>query len=178
MTQKIAFIGLACALSISCTGDINANLSADASVPDAPLPPPPIDARPIDAPPIDAPPIDAPPIDAPTDPLILSYSFEDTAGTVVTDSSPRHKDGTASKASLFTTDGRVGHGVTFSALRTDDDNVSLPNGVFTDVSDFTVAFWVKLNSQQANAHIYDLGNLAGGRWMWLSANGFLGNPPT
>ena len=49
------------------------------------------------------------------------------------------------------------------ALQMTGDNpatkyVSLPDGVLTGVTDFSISFWVKLNTVSAWARIYDFGN--------------------
>ena len=98
-------------------------------------------------------------IDAPTGEanLVLHYAFEDS-GTQVTDSSLRAKHGTLSSVSGWTADGRVGRGVAMTGANPADVFVSLPNGTLTGVQDFTISFWVKLNTVSAWARIYDFGN--------------------
>jgi hypothetical protein len=122
----------------------------------------------------------APGDDAPTgDPhLILHYAFEDSA-TVVTDSSSRHKDGTLTGVTGWTADGRAGRALAMTGVNPAAVYVSLPDGVFTNVNDFTISFWVKLNALGNWARVYDIGNgLAGAqnRFMYFTPSGFFGTP--
>lgn len=106
--------------------------------------------------------------------LILHYAFEDSA-TVVTDSSPRHKDGTLTDVSGWTADGRDGRGLAMTGASPAEVYVSLPDGVLTNVDDFTISFWLKLNTVSAWARVYDFGNGLTdpqNRFMYFTPNGF------
>lgn len=106
--------------------------------------------------------------------LILHYAFEDS-GTVVTDSSLRHKDGTLTDASGWTANGRDGRGLAMTGANPAEIYVSLPDGVLTDVDDFTISFWVQLNTVSAWARVYDFGNGLDdpqNRFMYFTPNGF------
>ena len=109
----------------------------------------------------------APPTDAPPDAfvdtsLILRYDFEDTmTATKVADTSGRAKDGTISDMAAWSTAGRTNHGIALNGGRPATQYVSLPSGVLTGVSDFTISTWVKFNQFDVTtdfARIYDLGN--------------------
>lgn len=108
--------------------------------------------------------------------LILHYAFEDS-GTTVTDTSGAAKNGTLTDATAWTANGRIGR-----ALQMTGDNpaikyVSMPDGVLTGVTDFSISFWVKLNTVSAWARIYDFGNGQpdpANRFMYFSVNGFIG----
>ncbi len=115
-------------------------------------------------------------VDAPTgDPhLMLHFAFEDST-TVVADSSLRHKDGTLTDVSGWTPDGRDGRGLAMTGASPAEVYVSLPDGVLTGVDDFTISFWLKLNTVTAWARVYDFGNgLAdpANRFMYFTPNGF------
>ena len=108
--------------------------------------------------------------------LILYYEFEGS-GTTVTDSSSRGKDGMLSDAAAWTADGRIGRGLALSGDSPATRYVSLPDGVLTGVGDFSIAFWVKLNTVAAWARVYDIGNGKAdpdNRFMYFTPNGFLG----
>jgi hypothetical protein len=121
-------------------------------------------------------PIDAPPDGPPTEPgLILHYAFEDST-TVVTDSSPRAKHATLSDVAGWTADGRVGRALAMAGTNPATVYVDLPNGILTGVDDFTISFWVKLNTVAAWARIYDIGNGQpdpANRFMYFTVNGFI-----
>jgi len=126
---------------------------------------------------------DIPSRDAPTDSptttandLVLEYQFEDT-GSVVTDSSPNHKNGMLTDTSAWTATGRVGRGLKLTGGVPATAYVTLPDGVLTGVDDFTITFWVNLAHVDAWARIYDFGNgLAdpANRFMYFTPNGFVG----
>jgi len=105
--------------------------------------------------------------DMPEPGLILRYTFEDTA-TAVRDVSGRHMDGTASATTVWIADGRTGRGLGLGGTQ----YVSLPSGVLTGVDDFTIAAWVKLSSASDWQRIYDFGNVAGDRFMYLTISGY------
>ncbi|NVB84971.1 MAG: LamG domain-containing protein [Kofleriaceae bacterium] len=110
--------------------------------------------------------------------LILHYAFEDSA-TAVTDSSSRQKDGTLNAVSGWTADGRVGRALAMTGGNPANVFVSMPDGVLTDVDDFTIAFWVKMNTVADWARVYDFGNgLADpqNRFMYFTPAGFSGVP--
>src|SRR4051812_29595100 len=163
---------LAIAVGLCACGDTKHTLT-DASV-DAP-------ASGSDAAAADAPPPDA----FVNTSLILRYDFEDSvSATKVADSSGRGKDGTLSDVAAWTTAGRTNHGIALVGGRPATRYVSLPSGVLTGVSDFTISVWVKFNQFDATtdfARIYDFGNgtvdgtgTPATRWMFLTVNSFEG----
>ena len=89
--------------------------------------------------------------------LILHYAFEDT-GTTVTDTSGAGKNGTLTDATAWTANGRIGRALQMTGDNPATKYVSLPDGVLTGVTDFSISFWVKLNTVSAWARIYDFGN--------------------
>ena len=57
--------------------------------------------------------------------------------------------------------------------------VSVPSGVLTGVTDYSIAFWVKLDQNQGWQRIYDFGNGKGGadtRFAYFTPLGFLPSP--
>jgi hypothetical protein len=125
-----------------------------------------------------------PPADAPPDAfvdttLILRYDFEDSmTATKVADTSGRAKDGMISDMAAWSTAGRTNHGIALNGGRPATQYVSLPSGVLTNVSDFTISVWVKFNLFDVTtdfARIYDLGNgtvdgsgTPATRWMFMT----------
>lgn len=111
---------------------------------------------------------------------ILHYAFEDSA-TTVADSSSRHKDATVNVATGWTADGRVGRALNMTGGNPANIFVSMPDGVLTDVDDFTISFWLKLNTLGDWARVYDFGNgLADpeNRFMYFTPAGYVGATPT
>jgi len=168
MSPKI--IALALGLScLSACGD-SAHLIPDAS---------------RDAPPAkDAAQTDGPMPDAFVDlSPILRYDFEESS-TVVADTSGRHKDGTLSDVAAWTANGRNGRGLALAnpvpppppdPILPATQFVSLPSGVLTGVSDFTITTWVKVNTISNWVRIYDFGNgeaAADNRFMFLTLLGY------
>lgn len=114
-----------------------------------------------------------------TESLILRYAFEEN-GTTVSDSSGKGHDGTLSDPAAWTAEGRIDRGLKLASANPATQFVSVPNGVLTGVSDFTVTTWVKLTSIQNWARIYDFGNGKTdpqNRFMYLAVPGFAGEPP-
>jgi hypothetical protein len=116
---------------------------------------------------------DAPPAG---DGLRLYYAFEDT-GATVTDDSAAGLDGALSDPTAWTASGRVGRALQMSAANPATQFVALPDGVLTDIDDFTIATWVRLDVESPWGRIYDIGNgLAdpANRFMYLTPQGFIG----
>ncbi|HEY1815356.1 MAG TPA: LamG domain-containing protein [Kofleriaceae bacterium] len=114
---------------------------------------------------------------------ILDYSFEDV-GSTVADSSGNAFDGTLTgdPGSIWTNGGRNGNGLWLQnpgANMATAEYVSLPSGVFTGVTDYTITFWVKLDQNLAWQRVYDFGNGLSGaanRFAYFTPLGFLPNP--
>lgn len=117
--------------------------------------------------------------------LILHYDFEDSmTATRVADTSGRGKDGTLSQTAAWSTAGRTQHGIALAGGRPATQYVSVPSGVLTGVTDFTISVWVKFNQFAADtdfARIYDFGNgtidgtgTPANRWMFMTVNSFEG----
>ncbi|MEZ4239496.1 MAG: LamG domain-containing protein [Myxococcota bacterium] len=112
----------------------------------------------------------------PTIDLVLYYAFEGS-GVTVSDSSGLGHHGTISDLTARTTAGREGRGITLSGAVPAAQFVTLPDGVLTDVDDFTIATWVKLSSIQPWSRVYDFGNGLpdpDNRFMYLTPNGASG----
>ncbi len=108
-----------------------------------------------------------------TDGLVLDYEFDDCRGAVATDSTTGNHNGTITGASTIwsSTAGRHGCDVTMAAVNPATAYVTVPAGIFTTVSDFTIAAWVRMTSNPSWSRLYDLGGNAAG-FMYLSTNGY------
>ncbi len=109
--------------------------------------------------------------------LLLYYPFDDGAGTIVTDRSGRSLDGNyengadggsadAGLTAGWTTNGRRGGALALAGAQ----DVTIPSGVLTGVSDLTIAAWVKLDSAAPWSRVFDVGH-APDRWSFLTPNG-------
>ncbi|WFE27721.1 family 43 glycosylhydrolase [Solwaraspora sp. WMMD791] len=96
----------------------------------------------------------------PTDGLLVHYAFDETGGSVATDSSGQGRHGRYERTPAF---GTGVHGGSFRMSggannSTTAPYVTIPNGVFAGVTSTTVATWVKWDaSSTANQWIYGLG---------------------
>ncbi|HEY1815357.1 MAG TPA: LamG domain-containing protein [Kofleriaceae bacterium] len=108
-----------------------------------------------------------------TDGLVLDYEFDDCSGTVATDATAGKHDGTITGATTIWSGsgGRHGCDITMAPVNPATAYVTVPAGIFTNVSDFTIATWVRMTSNPSWARIYDLGGNAAG-FMYLSTNGY------
>ncbi len=114
---------------------------------------------------------------------ILDYTFEDVSNTVA-DSSGHAFDGTLTgdASMVWTSGGRNGDGLWLQnpALgHAATEYVSLPSGVFTGLTDYSIAFWIKMDQNQGWQRVYDFGNGKGGadtRFAYFTPLGFLPNP--
>lgn len=108
-----------------------------------------------------------------TDGLVLDYEFDDCAGTVATDATAGKHDGTITGASTIWSGsgGRHGCDITMTPVNPATAYVTVPAGIFTGVSDFTIATWVRMTSNPSWSRIYDLGGNAAG-FMYMSTNGY------
>lgn len=114
---------------------------------------------------------------------LLDYAFEDI-GTTVADSSGHAFDGTLTgdPSSIWIAGGRNGNGLWLQnpgANMATTEYVSLPSGVFAGVTDYSIAFWVKLDQNLAWQRVYDFGNGASGtanRFAYFTPLGYLPSP--
>src|SRR5262245_20068623 len=100
---------------------------------------------------------------APTD-LVVSYPFDQTAGTTVLDASGNGLNGVLRGGASWTT-GRTGNAVRIAGGA---QYVDLPDGMVRSCTDLTVAVWVRLTSNPTWGRILDFGNDTGTN-MFLTA---------
>lgn len=111
---------------------------------------------------------------------VLRYDFEGST-TVVADSSGRGLDGTLSDVTAWTASGRNGRGIALAGGN-NVQFVSLPNGVLTGVSDFTISTWINMAVVSGIGdfdadwmRVYDFGNGKDGadaRFMFMTISGY------
>ncbi|MFD1887062.1 LamG-like jellyroll fold domain-containing protein [Paenibacillus wenxiniae] len=87
-------------------------------------------------------------------PLLGQYTFNESNGTTVTDSTYNHYDGTLIGGVTRDVYGKSGAGITLDGV---NDYVQLP-GTITDAEDYTFASWVKWDGGAAWQRILDFGN--------------------
>jgi len=86
--------------------------------------------------------------------MILWYKFDEISGTIATDSSGNGNNGVLYGGASWTTGKKLG------SVKLDGVNgyVDMPDGILKDVNDFTIATWVKANSQISFQRVFDFGN--------------------
>lgn len=89
--------------------------------------------------------------------------FDESSGTTAFDSSPNGNDGTLVGGPVWVS-GQFGNGLDLDGA---DDHVTLPAGVAAGFRDFTVATWVKLDSLDNWARVFDFGSSTA-NYMFLS----------
>ncbi len=87
-------------------------------------------------------------------PLLGQYTFNESSGTTVVDSTYNHYDGMLINGVTRDVYGKSGGGITLDGV---DDYVQLP-GTITDAEDFTFASWVKWDGGAAWQRILDFGD--------------------
>ena len=111
--------------------------------------------------------------------LILYYPFDDGSGTTVSDTSGHAHNGTfenhadSGNPATWTTNGRDNGAALFSGAQ----DVLVPSGVLTSVSDMTIGVWINLQTIAPFARIFDFGNGplgTGNHWTFLTPSGING----
>ena len=86
--------------------------------------------------------------------LALHLKFDETGGTVATDSSGRARHATLVNAPTFVA-GKIDNALNFPA--TTSQYATLPSGIVSDLSDFTVSTWIKVNAFATWQRVFDFG---------------------
>lgn len=89
--------------------------------------------------------------------LLAHYQFEETSGTSAADSSGNGWNATLVNGPIWTT-GRFGNAVNLDGT---NDHLTLPLGIVSGLENFTVAAWVKLDTNNAWNRIFDFGTGTG-----------------
>lgn len=102
--------------------------------------------------------------------LIAHLQFDETMGTTAADATGSGVEGTLQNGATWTA-GNTGNAVDLSAS---SQYVSLPEDVTEDLSDFTIATWVKLDNVSTWSRVFDFGD-SNGRYMFLTPRAGSGN---
>ncbi|WP_027629345.1 DUF5695 domain-containing protein [Ruminiclostridium cellobioparum] len=102
---------------------------------------------------------------APADGCVTNLTFNETSGSTAYDSSGFQRNGTLNGGAGFAA-GKNGNALN---LNGNNQYVSLPNGVVSNLTDFTAAAWVKVNSITDWARIFDFGT-GTTNYMFLTAS--------
>lgn len=102
--------------------------------------------------------------------MIVHLEFDETNGTTAADSTGNGAEGFLNNGASWTA-GNSGNAVNLSGS---NQYVSLPEDVTEDLSDFTIAAWVKLDSVSTWARIFDFGD-SNGRYLFLTPRANSGN---
>jgi autotransporter-associated beta strand protein len=86
--------------------------------------------------------------------LQLELKFDETSGTNAADSSGHDRDGTLVNSATFVS-GIISNAIDFNGT---NGYVSLPQGMLTNLSDFTIATWVNPDSISMWSRIFDFGS--------------------
>ncbi len=87
--------------------------------------------------------------------LLARIQFDEAAGTVAADTTGNGRDATFVNSPAWTT-GYLRHGVNFPA--TASQHATLPAGIASGLTDFTVSTWVKVNAFATWQRIFDFGS--------------------
>ncbi len=95
--------------------------------------------------------------------LVARLKFDETSGTSAADSTGNGWTGTLVNTPTWST-GNIGNAVSLASASS--QYVTLPSGVVSDLSDFSISTWVYLNSVSTWARIFDFGTGAE-RYLYL-----------
>jgi hypothetical protein len=130
------------------------------------------------SPDVTVPPGDAGPEALPTQGLVAYYPCENAGGSVLPDRSGNRNNATLANGSGGSTpvgftfaSGKVGNGMGLNP--NDTAYVSLPKGIASQLSQMTVATWVKMNASKAYQRIFDFGTDTN-TFMYLTNSGSTG----
>ncbi|MGO4950079.1 DUF5695 domain-containing protein [Paenibacillus sp. DRB1-1] len=99
---------------------------------------------------------------SPAGDIVARYEFDETAGSTAADSSGYGQQASVSGGAWGA--GRKGNALHFNGT---DAHASLPGGIVSSINDFTIAAWVRVNTHNGWARLFDFG--AGtDRYMFLT----------
>ncbi len=93
-------------------------------------------------------------VSATPNPLLIHLKFDETTGALATDSAGGARHATLVNAPAFGT-GRIDNALNFAAASS--QYATLPSGIVSDVTDFTVSTWIKVNAFATWQRIFDFG---------------------
>jgi fibronectin type 3 domain-containing protein/regulation of enolase protein 1 (concanavalin A-like superfamily) len=103
--------------------------------------------------------------------LVAQLKFDETGGTIATDSSGRGQNATLFNGANFAVPGMFESGLNLPA--TANQYAALPSGIASGLTDFTIATWIKVNAFATWQRIFDFGTGTGTN-MFLAAQGAAG----
>jgi len=97
--------------------------------------------------------------------LVANYLFDETSGTTSVDSSGHYAAATLTGATF--TSGLDGNAVTMNG--TSSQYATLPTGIVSSLTDFSISIWVYLNAAPSWVRLFDFGT-GQTKYMYLTAN--------
>jgi fibronectin type 3 domain-containing protein len=104
--------------------------------------------------------------------LVTQLKFDETGGAIAADSSGRGQNATLMNGANFAAPGIVESGLNLPATAS-AQYATLPSGIVSGLTDFTIATWVKVNAFATWQRIFDFGT-GTNNYMFLSAQGSAG----
>jgi fibronectin type 3 domain-containing protein len=101
--------------------------------------------------------------------LVTYLKFDETGGTIANDSSGRGQNATLVNGANFAAAGIVESGLNLPATSA-AQHATLPSGLVSGLTDFTIATWIKVNAFATQQRIFDFGT-SSTNYMYLSAQG-------
>lgn len=102
--------------------------------------------------------------------LVAHYTFDAASGSAARDE--KGKNHGVLQRGASSDQGKVGRAVSFDGKA---GHVTLPVGIAADLSDFTIAAWVRTDSEKTWARLFDFGDDRG-NYLFLSPRGGSGKP--
>jgi hypothetical protein len=103
-----------------------------------------------------------------TVPDVLWYSFDKQPPVPVADETGNGRDAALYGTGAAIEDGIRGGGLVLNKNNQNNGYAQIASGTFTDVSDFTIASWIKLSAFDGWARIFDLGRSSTQGYMFLA----------
>jgi fibronectin type 3 domain-containing protein len=103
-------------------------------------------------------------ISATSDTLALHLKFDESAGTIAADSSGNDRHATLVNGPVFAS-GKINNGLSLTPASS--QYATLPSGIVSDLSDFTISTWVNVNAFATWQRIFDFGS-ATNNYMFLT----------
>ena len=102
--------------------------------------------------------------------LVAHYTFDASSDSIASDEVAEHHG--ALQAGANRTEGKLGKAVSFDGKA---GHVTLPAGIAANLSDFTIAAWIRTDSDRTWARLFDFGDDRG-NYLFLSPHGGSGKP--
>jgi alpha-L-arabinofuranosidase len=106
----------------------------------------------------------APVIQTISEDLLLHYTFDDASGTTVSDASLHGNDGVLVGGATWSSEGKLNGSVDLNGT---NGHVKLPDNITSNLTDMTIAAWVKPDAIRTWARVFDFGT-SDANWMFLT----------